>query len=58
MTKEQMAKCFNEWMRRYTEDPNSFEREFITVMEFLGSDNPTYGDEQAEYMFSIYEEVK
>jgi hypothetical protein len=55
MTKEQMAMCFNEWMQRYVDDPQSFEVEFQTVARFLTEDDPTYGDECAAYMFSILE---
>lgn len=53
MTKEQMAACFNEWMQRYIDDPDGFQDQFKTAVEFMNSDEPTYGDEQAEYMFSL-----
>jgi hypothetical protein len=47
MTKEQMITAFNEWMRRYTEDPTKFEAEFQTVGAFLtavnNGDEPDYG---------------
>lgn len=47
LTKEQMIAAFNEWMRRYTEDPTKFEAEFQTVGAFLTAMNsgeePDYG---------------
>jgi len=61
MTQEEMAKAFNEWMRRYTEDPAGFEAEFQTVIEFLSEqasgEPPRYGEECAAYMFKISSEV-
>lgn len=54
MTKEQMIAAFNEWMRRYTEDPESFDREFQTVGAFLTAMNegrePDYGQRCAALM--------
>lgn len=54
MTNAQMAKCFNEWMRRFIEEPDRFEREFETVNQFLKDENegcePTYGETSAAYM--------
>lgn len=48
MTKKQMIAAFNEWMRRYTENPEAFEREFETVGKFLTALNdgrePDYGE--------------
>lgn len=47
MTNEQMAACFNEWMRRFIEEPGRFEQEFETVNKFLadeaGGQKPSYG---------------
>lgn len=41
------AEAFNEWMRRYTEGPEEYEREFQTVLQFLREEGegvePTYG---------------
>lgn len=41
------AQAFNEWMRRYTEEPERFEAEFRTVAEFQAQDalgkEPDYG---------------
>lgn len=54
---EQAAACFNEWMRRYTEEPETFEREFQTVSKFLAEEadgaEPTYGQSSTAYMREI-----
>ncbi|MGE8129025.1 hypothetical protein ACQKQD_18790 [Methylobacterium sp. NPDC080182] len=54
MTNAQMAKCFNEWMRRFIEEPARFEREFQTVSDFLCDESdgkePSYGEVSAAYM--------
>jgi len=34
MDKALIARAFNEWMRRYTENPEQFEREWQTVNDF------------------------
>ncbi len=50
----EVAAAFNEWMRRYTEDPDGFEVEFVTVVRFLEEQNdgkvPTYGDTSKAYL--------
>lgn len=42
-----IAEAFNEWMKRYVEDPDGFEREWMTVGKFLAEQNggqiPSYG---------------
>ena len=44
-----MAKAFNEWMREYTEDPDSFQSEWASVREFLAETadgrEPSYGEQ-------------
>lgn len=54
MNNAQMAKAFNEWMRRFIEDPDGFNREFEAVNQFLTETNegrePTYGETCAAYM--------
>lgn len=49
-----MTQAFNEWMRRYTEDPATYAREFETVGEFLREQaegrEPTYGETCAAYL--------
>lgn len=53
MASRTFAEAFNEWMRRYTEDPESFNREFQDVGLFLAEQaagkKPTYGEECAAY---------
>ncbi len=54
MSKAEMAIALNEWMRRFTEAPEQFEREFQTVQAFLAEQangvEPTYGEAGASYM--------
>lgn len=61
MTNEVMTKCFNEWMRRYVDDPAAFEAEFQTVGKFLAEENegqePTYGEHSSAYMAKLAEEL-
>lgn len=62
MTKAQMALCFNEWMRRYTEDPTGFAREFEYVNTYLADKaegrEPTYGETSAAYMAKLASEIR
>lgn len=57
MNNAQMVVCFNEWMRRFIEDPVGFQREFETVNEFLreqsGGEEPSYGEACAAYMVQL-----
>lgn len=52
-----MAKAFNEWMRRYTEEPERFEREWQTVGLFLKQRSegrePDYGEQCAAYLAEL-----
>lgn len=54
MDKVALAKAFNEWMRRYAEDPEAFERDWQTVQTFLAERSagktPTYGEICAAYL--------
>lgn len=54
MDKALAAKAFNEWMRRFTEEPAKFEHEFETVGAFLKEQadgrEPTYGEKCAAYL--------
>lgn len=54
---QRMALAFNEWMRRYTDEPERFAREFKQCGEFLAQiakgEMPTYGDDCAAYFTSI-----
>lgn len=56
-----MARAFNEWMRRYTDEPERFEREFETVGDFLATpdgETPTYGATCAAYLLQIRDELR
>lgn len=54
LTDEIMTKAFNEWMRRFTEEPDQYEREYTTIKKFLEESNegkePTYGQICSAYM--------
>ncbi len=61
MTNIQMAKAFNEWMLRFIDEPEQFEREFETVSQFLKEQNegnePTYGETAAAYLNKVHTEI-
>lgn len=56
-----IAEAFNEWMKRYTERPEEYNREFQSVIEFLeeskAGEIPTYGDRSAAYLQKLIDEV-
>ncbi len=58
---DRMSKAFNEWMRRFTETPEQFEREFQSVGRFLADKNagkePSYGESCAEYFTQLLDEL-
>ena len=60
MDRKKVAAAFNEWMRRFTEEPEKYEAEFRTVGKFLADQaqgqEPTYGQECAAYLESIMQE--
>lgn len=60
MDEEQVPKAFNEWMRRYIEEPERFEREFQTVTTFLdeeaGGKEASYGSVCTAYLKQIISE--
>lgn len=62
MNNAQMVKCFNEWMRRFIEEPERFEREFTTVNAYLADQaagrEPSYGETSAAYMRQLASEVQ
>ncbi len=47
MNEQEMIAAFNEWMRRYEENPDEFESGYATIKEYLAqigaSEEPTYG---------------
>ena len=61
----QLAGAFNEWMRRYTDDPEQFQNEYETVKRFLAektaSENvgpePAYGMIRAGYLEYLVAEL-
>ena len=62
MTNAQMVKCFNEWMRRFIDEPDRFNREFQSVNTFLADEaegrEPSYGEGCAAYMEQLVTEVR
>jgi hypothetical protein len=51
-----LPRAFTEWMRRYTEEPERFVREFESVQSFnAGPDD--YGHRQASYLLSIVSDL-
>jgi hypothetical protein len=61
LTESQMANAFNEWMRRYVEEPERFEREFESVRQFEHEEEagltPSYGTDCAAYLLKIHQEL-
>ncbi len=57
MTKEKMAAAFNEWMRRYIEEPERFLREWQSIQDFNATRRkkkiPTYGSACADYLHEL-----
>ena len=60
MNNAQMVKCFNEWMRRFIEEPEAFAAEFQTVNQFMKDEangvEPSYGETSAAYMLKLAQE--
>lgn len=61
MDKDKVAKAFNEWMRRYTQEPSRFGREWQEVSEFLKAEadgrEPEYGQVCAAYLDHLMTQV-
>lgn len=55
------ARAFNEWLRRYTEDPTGFEAEFQTVGRFreehARGEEPSYGETCVAYFEALIAEL-
>lgn len=53
-SRTELPALFNEWMRRYTENPEQFKAEFQSVGEFLqqqaGGAVPSYGEHCVGYL--------
>jgi hypothetical protein len=58
---DRMSRAFNEWMRRYTDTPETFEREWQTVTRFLTEKaegkEPSYGESVAAYFMQLLDEI-
>ena len=61
MDKAKLAKAFNEWLRRYEQEPERFQTEYQVMKEFLRDQaegrEPSYGDRQAAYLEKLLAEV-
>ena len=61
MTNLEMAAAFNEWMRRFIEEPERFEVEFRQVNAFLADEKagqePSYGHGATEYLTKCHAEL-
>jgi hypothetical protein len=61
-SREQLAKAFNEWMRRFIDEPEKFAREWESVRWFLEDEKegvePTYGDECVTYLEKLAAELE
>lgn len=59
-TREQLAKAFNEWMRRAIEHPEQFDREW-DALRFADEDRfgeePSYGRECVAYLEKLVGEI-
>ena len=59
--KVRMPILFNEWMRRYTQEPERFEREWQSVQMFLESEKagetPSYGQQCTAYIELLASEI-
>lgn len=57
MDQTKLAAAFNEWMRRYTDEPEKFDREWKVVSEFLAEKHagqePNYGQTCAAYLIEL-----
>ena len=51
------AEAFNEWMRRFTEEPSAFQQQFQSCVEYLAAaqngEEPTYGETCAAYLYEL-----
>ncbi|WP_375414651.1 hypothetical protein [uncultured Bradyrhizobium sp.] len=61
MSAPDMTRTFNEWMRRYIEEPEKYTREFQRVRDFLADEaagrEPSYGESCTAYQFEIFDEM-
>lgn len=61
MDPAKMAAAFNEWLRRYTEEPERYDAEFRYIGQFLeesaGGVTPSYGETCAAYLTELAAEL-
>lgn len=63
MTQGEIAAALNEWMRRFIEEPERFERDFETVRKFEHEQasepdqEPSYGTVCSAYLLKIHQEL-
>ena len=61
MTRHQMVAAFNEWMRRYIEEPERFMRDIQNVRDFLAAEGagamPSYGEECTTYLEKVAADI-
>lgn len=61
LTDKRIAAAFNEWMRRYIDEPERFDRELTTARNFLAESargkEPSYGDGCAGYLRKLVAEL-
>jgi hypothetical protein len=55
LTREERIWAFNEWMRRYIQEPDQFSREFEEVVAFL-DDEEGYGTRCNAYLEALIAE--
>lgn len=61
MTDEEIIYASNEWMRRYIDDPETFEAEFNIIIRFKEEefvDDHSYGRDCLAYMKRLLQERK
>jgi len=62
LTKAQLEQGFNEWMRRFTEDPAKFEAQHAIVDNFLSQASqgrvPSYGEQCTALLLQIIDELE
>jgi hypothetical protein len=61
MNREQLAAAFDEWMRRYIDEPEKFASDYATIKQFMDEEldgiEPTYGAMCAAYLDQINSEL-
>jgi hypothetical protein len=61
MSAADMSRTSNEWMRRYIEEPEAFQREFQSITQFLKDEadgrEPDYGERCTAYQFKLLEDL-